>query len=356
MDGLIAEINKRKAEDSSVGGAKKYMRRADVERAREEEERRRRDEARRAKEAEARGKEEARGVRLLKEAEARRTRPSSPSTSTSTPEPSERAALPLPEVTRRLRAKGQPVRLFGETEPEVRARLRALELADERSGAAQNDFKRAAEERERLEREKEARIRMEQEAGMRVVQEAQDEVKERKKEERREVELLDMDLVRRDINKVHPIIYWALKNLLKEWEESLDARPDAEKQTAAGKLAATNQVQSAHNMKPLFKQLRQRTLAEDVVRHLAEIVHHIQLRNYQSANDAYLRLSIGNAAWPIGVVSVGMHERSSDQKIYQNVAHVLNDEVSRKYIQAVKRLMTFAQAVRPPFSMAQFMG
>ena len=38
---------------------------------------------------------------------------------------------------------------------------------------------------------------------------------------------------------------------------------------------------------------------------LAEIVHHMQKRQYQRANDAYLRLSIGNAPWPIGVTMVG---------------------------------------------------
>lgn len=78
-------------------------------------------------------------------------------------------------------------------------------------------------------------------------------------------------------------------------------------------------------------------LPEDVVRHLAEVVHYCQCRLYSRANDAYLRLSIGNAAWPIGVVSVGIHERSNQGKISDNIAHVLNDEVSRKYIQAVKR-------------------
>ena len=71
---------------------------------------------------------------------------------------------------------------------------------------------------------------------------------------------------------------------------------------------------------------------------MAEIVHYVQNRSYQQANDAYLRMSIGNAAWPIGVTSVGLHERSADQKIAQDVvAHVMNDEVSRKWIQAIKR-------------------
>lgn len=78
--------------------------------------------------------------------------------------------------------------------------------------------------------------------------------------------------------------------------------------------------------------------APDVLRGLAEIVHFMQTRSYQKANDSYLRLSIGTAAWPIGVTSVGIHERSSQDKLYvDKIAHVLNDEVSRKWIQAVKR-------------------
>lgn len=79
------------------------------------------------------------------------------------------------------------------------------------------------------------------------------------------------------------------------------------------------------------------------------------MRQYQRANDSYLRLSIGNAPWPIGVTMVGcvdtlfptsftyitldsIHERSAREKISSDqVAHVLNDEVSRKYIQSLKR-------------------
>lgn len=79
-------------------------------------------------------------------------------------------------------------------------------------------------------------------------------------------------------------------------------------------------------------------LDANVVRLLAEMIHSMQLRSYQKANDAYLRLSIGNAAWPIGVTSVGIHGRNARDRIGEDsVAHVLNDEVSRKYIQAVKR-------------------
>ena len=38
--------------------------------------------------------------------------------------------------------------------------------------------------------------------------------------------------------------------------------------------------------------------------------------------------------WPIGVTMVGIHARTGREKIFsKHVAHVLNDETQRKYIQ-----------------------
>ena len=52
------------------------------------------------------------------------------------------------------------------------------------------------------------------------------------------------------------------------------------------------------------------------------------------ANDIYLQMAIGNAPWPIGVTMVGIHARTGKEKIFaQQIAHVLNDETQRKYIQ-----------------------
>lgn len=49
-----------------------------------------------------------------------------------------------------------------------------------------------------------------------------------------------------------------------------------------------------------------------------------------------------------------IHERSAREKIFASqVAHVLNDETSRKWIQSVKRLMTFAQSKYPPDTLSQ---
>lgn len=59
-------------------------------------------------------------------------------------------------------------------------------------------------------------------------------------------------------------------------------------------------------------------------------------------------MAIGNAPWPIGVTMVGIHARTGREKIFsKNVAHVMNDETQRKYIQALKRLMTKCQEYYP---------
>jgi pre-mRNA-splicing factor 18 len=45
---------------------------------------------------------------------------------------------------------------------------------------------------------------------------------------------------------------------------------------------------------------------------------------------------------------VGIHARTGREKIFsKNVAHVLNDETQRKYIQGLKRLMTKCQEFYP---------
>jgi pre-mRNA-splicing factor 18 len=71
--------------------------------------------------------------------------------------------------------------------------------------------------------------------------------------------------------------------------------------------------------------------------------------DYLSAGDAYIRLSIGKAAWTLGVSQVGIHERIARERIYVGkLPHVLNDEVQRKYVTGIKRLMTFMQHTWPP--------
>lgn len=90
---------------------------------------------------------------------------------------------------------------------------------------------------------------------------------------------------------------------------------------------------------------------------MVEIIKAAQERRYVNANDGYLRLSIGKAAWPIGVTMVGIHERSAREKLHNGErGHVMGDEVTRKYLQSIKRMLTFAQTRWPPEDINQLMG
>ncbi|KAJ3716184.1 Prp18 domain-containing protein [Lentinula raphanica] len=348
MDGLLAEVAaKRKAisNDQVNPRPSKYMRRGEIERLREEQERKEKAEKEAKEAAEKQRKEEALARKASKA-------PSRPASNSPFPESREEDS-PIPESSfnisneetiRRLRSKGQPIRLFAESDKDRRLRLRALELIEEKghdSKAGQNDFKKALEDVESVERELKSKNSKGKKKGEELVGEG----------------VLDLDLVKTDPDKLYPIIYYALKRVLNEWGEAMDERPEHVKRTTQGKLAAATQVQSAEYLKPLFKTLRSRSLPPDMLARMAEIVHHMQKRQYQKANDSYLRLSIGNAPWPIGVTMVGIHERSAREKISSDqVAHVLNDEVSRKYIQSLKRLLTFSQTKYPPEDVSQLMG
>lgn len=109
--------------------------------------------------------------------------------------------------------------MFGESDKDRRLRLRALELIEEKNSerhGGQNDFKKALEDVENVER-------------LMRDQRAQEEAKEKgKKKESREAEaqqVLDLELVKTDPDKLYPIIYYALKRTLKEWEDWMDERP-----------------------------------------------------------------------------------------------------------------------------------
>ncbi|KAH9995728.1 Prp18 domain-containing protein [Russula vinacea] len=360
MDALKAEIaSKRKALDNVPPRPNKYMRRGDIERLKEEEERKAREEAaQKASEAQA-----AQPKRPFDCLSGPRGRSSSGGHAASPSNANANVAFNISneETIRRLRGKGQPIRLFGESDKDRRLRLRALELIEEKGHervGGQNDFRKALEDVESAERLMRDRNANSSTADQGVGGSGS---KGKKRDDSAsgdaEIAVLDLALIKTDPDKLYPVIYYALKRVLKEWGESMAERPEHVKRTHQGKLAAATQVQSAQYLKPLFKLVRSRSLPDDMLARLAEIVHHMQKRQYQRANDAYLRLSIGNAPWPIGVTMVGIHERSAREKISSDqVAHVLNDEVSRKYIQSLKRLLTFSQTKYPPDDVSQLMG
>ncbi|CAI4062598.1 hypothetical protein N7582_002174 [Saccharomyces uvarum] len=95
---------------------------------------------------------------------------------------------------------------------------------------------------------------------------------------------------------------------------------------------------------PLLLQLRRGQLPTDLLISLATVLYHLQQPGQTNlAIQSYMKLSIGNVAWPIGVTSVGIHARSAHSKIQggQSAANIMTDERTRLWITSIKRLITF---------------
>jgi hypothetical protein len=147
--------------------------------------------------------------------------------------------------------------------------------------------------------------------------------------------------------------------VLKEWDVTLARRDREVIESYQGKQAYAAMVQARENMRPLFKKLEKFDLPDSILEPVVEIVLAAQERRYVDANDGYLTLSIGKAAWPIGVTMVGIHERSAREKLHEsdkNAAHIMSDEITRKFLQSIKRCLSFAQTRWPPTDQLQLMG
>ena len=150
-----------------------------------------------------------------------------------------------------------------------------------------------------------------------------------------------------DDDDPHKKIHKFFKSLLKQWEDDLAHRPDSVKQTAAGRNETKTYKQCKDYIRPLFKMCKSRRLEPGMMAHILNIVTYCEQGEFVKANDAYIDVAIGRAAWPIGVTMVGIHARSGREKIgSSNVAHVMNNELQRKYLTSVKRLMSYCQKKR----------
>ncbi|XP_014601831.1 PREDICTED: pre-mRNA-splicing factor 18 isoform X2 [Polistes canadensis] len=223
----------------------------------------------------------------------------------------EQSTLPRPEVIRRLRERGEPTLLFGESEKEAFKRLRKHEIFEaEVNKGFRNDFQEAMEQ---------------------VDQAYLNEILTSIKSQDRNV--------KGDVNVPEEVQVWG---------NQLNSRTSEEKMSTQGKMVSATYAQTREYLKPLLRKLKNKSLPEDITDSLTEIMKHLLERNYILASDAYLQMAIGNSPWPIGVTMVGIHARTGREKIFsKNVAHVMNDEKQRKYIQAVKRLMTKCQEYYP---------
>lgn len=270
--------------------------------------------------------------------------PNAPSTS-SRDTAAELMNLSRSEVIRKLRERGEPIMLFGESESDACSRIRQLEIsAPEVNRGFRNDFQEAMEEVDQA-----------------YLQEILDDAAGKNKDKNKNEDIdLDDSVSYESIqekagmlgrgNKQHDIdvMLTLLKFLLKKWNDQVNCGTIEEKMRTKTKIAKATFTQTRVYLKPLLKKLKNDKIPDDIFDSLTEIMKKLLQRDYIKASDAYLTMAIGNAPWPIGVTMVGIHARTGREKIFsKNVAHVLNDETQRKYIQGLKRLMTKCQEFFP---------
>ncbi|KAK6525008.1 mRNA splicing protein prp18 [Arthrobotrys megalospora] len=170
--------------------------------------------------------------------------------------------------------------------------------------------------------------------------------------------LIDPKNVTKDPTYVRRQLLGWFRLVVSEWQIALEGRDEELRESYQGRQATTAMTQAIENLQPLFKHLQKGDIDEEIFAKIVELVVEAQGRRYVRANDVYLRLSIGNAAWPIGVTMVGIHERSAREKLHEKgkSAHIMSDEATRKYLQSIKRCLNFAQTRWPPEDPMQIMG
>ncbi|KAF7459418.1 pre-mRNA splicing factor protein [Cryptosporidium felis] len=231
------------------------------------------------------------------------------------------------EAIKRLRQMGEPITLFGEDDQERYKRLRQLEIKgrtnEEMNIGQQNIFVHGFDPN----------------ISLYSVSQGQVEV-----EIYEELEEIDGESHQKFI------LRWIEAQLI-EWEKLLKSRKKADSETEKGRQDSARYYQTKRDIQPLVSSLNtlDGKVDKDVMEKLHEIVVLCNRRDYIKAQDKYIELAIGNAPWPMGVTMVGIHERAGRTKIFSShIAHVLNDETTRKYIQMFKRLITHCESKRPP--------
>lgn len=125
-----------------------------------------------------------------------------------------------------------------------------------------------------------------------------------------------------------------VKFSLKTWEHNIDDQ-----------FPQSLLVETKRDLVKLLYKLRSGKIHQNMLISLVTIVHDIQIEQFSKASEDYMKLSIGNVAWPIGVRDVGIHARSADSKITgdnkETVANIMQNEHTRRWIIAVKRLINW---------------
>lgn len=128
-----------------------------------------------------------------------------------------------------------------------------------------------------------------------------------------------------------------IHSIIKQWSRSQDTYL----------VSPSLFLETKQNLFPLLVQLRKCTIVSKLLITLSTLLYHLQKNEIELSLQIYLKLSIGDIAWPIGVSDIGIHSRSAQSKISRfnkddnDIANIMIDESTRLWIISIKRLISF---------------
>ncbi|KAG7261466.1 hypothetical protein CRUP_008155 [Coryphaenoides rupestris] len=180
------------------------------------------------------------------------------------------------EVIRRLRERGEPVRLFGESDYDAFQRLRKIEiLAPEVNKGLRNDLKAAMD---KIDQQYLNEIVGGTEMG--EVDKQHDLKVHEENTTIEELEVLGKTLGTGDDSGDQGVIDKVLKFVLGVWAKDLNSREDHVKRSVQGKLASATHSQTETYLKPLFRKLRKKSLPADIKESITDIIKFMLEREY----------------------------------------------------------------------------
>eukprot|EP00933_Yihiella_yeosuensis_P044153 TRINITY_DN39242_c0_g1_i1.p1 TRINITY_DN39242_c0_g1~~TRINITY_DN39242_c0_g1_i1.p1 ORF type:complete len:417 (-),score=141.59 TRINITY_DN39242_c0_g1_i1:67-1317(-) len=302
--------------------------------------------------------------------------------------------LGLEEVVQRLREIGYPITLFGETDMMRYRRMRQLEKEDhegkknpdlvlldsinasqrtmELEDGEEGEGGEKKDEKEEQTESSDEEVVPKKKAGKAADEEDTDsegtgetgttegqeggEGGEQEKPKKVDDDLPDVEVDLKLMDRCDFVRAWVRKTQ-KAWEKEIADRPEEEKKKATVKAEIAAHRQVRRDVRPLQKRLRLYVLESELLDKIFPIIKQANDREYREAASAYLDLSIGKAAWPVGIGcggsmlmedAIGLHDRFNRNEQVKDIAYLLNDDVTRKFVQALKRLMNMAQKFWPP--------
>lgn len=260
-----------------------------------------------------------------------------------TENPTDPPPLRKEDVIRKLRALRQPATLFGEDEWARFNRLREVQISiEDQTEGQDNIYQKKMREVRAKDAAEDAKLYVQdeengEECGGAAAKNIDSE------------DIASDGVGEDDVNCVLTNKEAYVGNLIRKymrfWNGELEGMSKEERRSNKGRSQIATYEQTKEWLKPLDQLLINRKLSKAILDALVEIFQAAVRREYMQAMRLYFeRLAIGNAPWPMGATQVGIHSRVAREKIGEDkIAHVMNDEQTRKYIQAVKRLLTVAQ-------------